>query len=171
MLRLNLGCGNHRLPQWVNADVAGHNADIEFDMAREVWPIDSGSVGALNMSHVLEHFHKPEAYVVLGEARRVLRMGARLTLAVPDLDKFIAAHLANDFSTLGGYQWTNLNDLMGGGAQESDLYNRHRQAYCFESLAYMLITSGFTKVKRREFESEIDNPVYRAISLYIEANA
>lgn len=169
MYRLNLGCGSHRLRDWVNVDMPGHKADMEFDLSVARWPIESNSVREVNMGHVLEHFDKAAGYHVLRQAYRIMIRTGTLTLAVPDTDKFIAAHLSGDFSALGGYQWTSLNDMAGGGKQETDPFNRHRQLYCFESLAYMLIVSGFENAKRREFNPAIDNPQYAPISLYMEA--
>lgn len=165
-MRVNIGSGRHRLSGFVNVDLS--DADVIHDLTVIPWPFESGSVEWVNAGHILEHFDKADCYRVLAEARRILRHGGRLTVAVPDLDKFIEAHLSGNFMKLGGYQWTDLNSLMGGGEAERDIANRHRQMYCYESLTHMLASTGFWS-QVRDYDPAIDDPDYAAMSLYMEA--
>jgi SAM-dependent methyltransferase len=165
-MRLNIGCGSTPLKGFVNVDV--NSGDVSHDLTLMPWPFESEKFEHVHASHVLEHFDKHVGYCVLDEIHRLLVPGGRLTIAVPDLDKFITAHVTGNFEPLGGYGWPRLDTLMGGGDAEPDPYNRHRQMYCFETLAYMLHTTHFGRVVRREFDSEIDNPNHAAFSLYLE---
>lgn len=81
-IRLNLGCGKHVLPDYVNID-------------KDVCPLpyESGSVDEIRASHLIEHFDPRRALVVLDEWMRVLKPGGVLKLAVPDMD-WITEHWA-----------------------------------------------------------------------------
>jgi predicted SAM-dependent methyltransferase len=69
------------------------------DAARRI-PHDDGSVDAIYASHMLEHLDRIEARSFLAECRRVLRPGATLRLAVPNLRN-------------AAYNYLRLNDADG----------------------------------------------------------
>lgn len=169
-MNLNLGAGGHVLPGYRSVDLAG--ADYLHDLSRRPWPFDTGSVEALLASHVLEHFDKHEGRLFLRECWRILRPGGVLALAVPDMDRFITARLTGDFTPLGGYSWTDLNALCGGGEHEPNPAQRHRYMYSWESLAYALAAEGF-EAEAVPFDGSalgaVHTPAYRAISLYVDA--
>jgi predicted SAM-dependent methyltransferase len=58
---------------------------IEHGNAVKGLPLGSGSVEALYSSHMIEHLDRYEAVLFLKEARRVLRHGGIIRLAVPDI--------------------------------------------------------------------------------------
>lgn len=169
-MRLNLGAGPYVVPGYTSVDLAG--AAICHDLRVRPWPFADGSVEAILASHVLEHFDKAEGRLFLRECYRVLARGGVLALAVPDMDRFIAAHLSGDYRPLGGYAWTDLNRLLGGGDDEPDPPMRHRYMYAWESLAYALEAEGF-HAEAVAFDGsalgDIHTAAYRAISLYVDA--
>ena len=159
-MKLNIGAGAHPLKGFVNLDLP------DFDITKP-WAIESSSVDYIHLSHVLEHVTREQAEDVILEAYRVLEIGGRLHIAVPDMDKFIDCHLSGNFSPLKGYKHTSLNNLMGGGEDEPRPEYRHRYMYCYASLAYTL-HGAFEEVRNVE-ANEYDSPDYYAISLYVEA--
>lgn len=169
-MNLNLGAGNQHIPGFASVDLAG--ADYLHDLSRQPWPFANASVGAIVASHILEHFDKRDGRLFLRECYRILQSGGILALAVPDMDKFIAAQLSGDFSPLGGYAWTDLNALCGGGMHEPDVAMRHRYMYSWESLAWALAAEGFA-AEAVEFDGsalgDVHTGAYRAISLYVDA--
>lgn len=58
---------------------------IEHGNATKGLPLASGSVDVLYSSHMIEHLDQEEAKLFLKEARRVLRSGGIIRLAVPDI--------------------------------------------------------------------------------------
>jgi predicted SAM-dependent methyltransferase len=61
--------------------------EIEYADATERLPLSDRSVDVLYSSHMLEHLDQTDATSFLREARRVLRSGGIIRLAVPDLRK------------------------------------------------------------------------------------
>lgn len=165
-LKLNLGSGKYHLPGFVNADLEA--GDVRVNLAVVPWPWPDRSAELIVASHILEHFTREGGWNFLKECRRIIAPGGRLLLAVPDLDRFIAARLTGDYRSLAGYRWTSLDDLMGGGEAEENPAWRHRYAYSFGSLAWTLMMCGFRDIAGRG-PGEYDNPEYQAISLYMEA--
>jgi SAM-dependent methyltransferase len=56
MLKLNLGCGHHRMPGFLNVDAAAAcNPDRLVDLEDIPWPWESDSVDAVLFNHSLEH--------------------------------------------------------------------------------------------------------------------
>jgi predicted SAM-dependent methyltransferase len=85
-MRLNLGCGNRKAPDWVNVDkVAACNPDQVVDLEQRPWPWADDSVDEVMFSHVLEHLGaSSEVYLgIFQELYRVCRDGAKVTVVVP----------------------------------------------------------------------------------------
>ena len=163
MERLNLGAGNYPLDGW-------HNIDLpECDLRRHPWPWDDKSIDEINASHVLEHFTRAEAFLFLLQCYRILKPGGWLHVAVPDMDKFIDAHLTGNFVPLGGYHWTDLNHFMGGDESETNVAQRHRYMWCHASLAWTLDLVGFVNIGRRTIIQGYDTITHAHITLYMEA--
>jgi len=94
-MRLNLGCGNSKLPGFVNVDkMAACQPDQVVDLERVPWPWPDDSVEEVMLSHVLEHLGATaDAYfAVIKELYRVCRDGAKVTVVVPHPrhDSFLA---------------------------------------------------------------------------------
>jgi predicted SAM-dependent methyltransferase len=66
---------------------------IEYGDAAKGLPLSDGSVSVLYSSHMLEHLDRQEASLFLKEARRVLRPGGIIRLAVPDLKKQVQQYI------------------------------------------------------------------------------
>ena len=85
-MRLNLGCGNVKMPGWVNVDkIAMCNPDQVVDLEVFPWPWADNSVDEILLSHVLEHLGQPtEVYLnIIKELYRVCRNGATINIIVP----------------------------------------------------------------------------------------
>jgi len=94
-MRLNLGCGNSKLPGFVNVDkMAACQPDQVVDLERVPWPWPDDSVEEVMLSHVLEHLGATAGayFAVIKELYRVCRDGAKVTVVVPHPrhDSFLA---------------------------------------------------------------------------------
>lgn len=83
-LKLNLGCGQQKLPEHVNVDSQPlENPDLVVDLGREVWPWPDNSVDSAVASHVLEHLPGQSFFHFLKELYRVCKPGATVEIVLP----------------------------------------------------------------------------------------
>jgi predicted SAM-dependent methyltransferase len=81
-------------PSWKFAKVAAEN-DIRFASATRRIPCPDNSAEVVYSSHMIEHLDCGEARDFLREAKRVLRPGGIIRLAVPDLGRLIDDYRAS----------------------------------------------------------------------------
>jgi len=85
-MRLNLGCGGRKFPDWINIDkFPTCGPDQIVDLEQFPWPWPDNSVDEVRLYHVLEHLGA-ETVVYLGiikELYRVCRDGAAINIIVP----------------------------------------------------------------------------------------
>ena len=94
--RLNWGCGTDPGPGWINSDVKeGPNIDLPCDI-REGLPLEAESIDYAVSIHALPEVPIDAQVSVLSELRRVLKPGAALRLALPDLLKGVDAYRRGD---------------------------------------------------------------------------
>ena len=88
-MKLHLGCGTKKLDGWINIDsVAACQPDLVHDISTPL-PYDDLSVDEVLAQDLLEHFDKYVRFVVFYEWTRVLKVGGRITLQVPDFKKIL----------------------------------------------------------------------------------
>jgi len=115
MTLVNLGCGSHYHPDWINIDIAPLGPGvIAHDLSRGV-PLGDNTSDAVYHSHVLEHIRRPEAIGFMRECFRVLKPGGTIRVAVPDLERIartyiekLDASLADDARAQDDYAWIML---------------------------------------------------------------
>lgn len=81
IIKLNLGCGLNHLCGYTNVDNWGQ-PDFKHDLNTFPYPWLDNSVDAIEMNHVLEHI--PNWWECFKECARILKVGARLQINVPD---------------------------------------------------------------------------------------
>lgn len=86
LLRLNLGCGNRKMPGFVNVDSTPTcGPDLVHDLEKMPWPWATGTVEEIKLIHVLEHLGQTSDVFlsIVKELYRVCRDGARIEIIVP----------------------------------------------------------------------------------------
>lgn len=182
-LRLNLGCGPNTKVGWINVDLAPQ-ADFRLDLRRPL-PVQSESCTTVFAEHFLEHLEYPAgARAFFADCHRILQIGGRLLLSVPDseepLREYRSASESSYFQSDQVMKWhdtwcrTPLEHLNYHFRQNA--LNRpphhpeyHHFAYDFQTLANALEEAGFTAIDLRSFDSDLDSEERRKGSLRVVA--
>lgn len=90
---LNVGCGLHFHPDWVNVDVVPASSAVIAADVRNGLPFADEVFDAVYCSHVLEHLPQREAASLLRHMYRVLRPGGVIRVVVPDLETLAREYL------------------------------------------------------------------------------
>ena len=145
-VKLNLGAGS--------TDIEGfHPLDAKMGHDVRHLEYEDESVDEIRASHILEHFSYREVSSVLGEWLRVLKMGGKIRLAVPDRD-WIDAHPDDP----GAEAF-----LMGGHADTLDV---HKSTFNKARLSDIMKRSGLEEIN--EWESDHKDCSSLPVSLNLE---
>lgn len=146
MKNLNLGCGT-----WINKEEGWVNTDI-FDLEDEKYikadardlPFESDSIDYIICDQVLEHIPMADVSTVLYNIRRVLKVGGRCVIIVPDFAEAARQWLSVDFN--GGFDpvvYNFFSEVIYGNQQHPG--EEHRTPMCAGYLNYMLNMVGLTE--------------------------
>jgi predicted SAM-dependent methyltransferase len=143
--KLNIGAGDTQIDGFTPWDIKdGHDArKLDYE---------DNSVDEIRASHVLEHFTFREARDVLAEWSRVLKPGAKMRIAVPDVDKCLTQK-----------DGKRLFYLMGGQTDEHDI---HKSAYDEGRLRAVMTEAGLTGIKH--WSSNNTDTASHPVSLNLE---
>lgn len=90
---LNVGCGAHFHPGWVNVDVVPASREVMVVDVRKGLPFADRIFDAVYCSHVLEHLDRSAARDLLAQMHRVLAPGGTIRVVVPDLEAIAREYL------------------------------------------------------------------------------
>ena len=90
---LNLGCGSHFHPDWVNLDFHSNSDHVTAHDLRKGIPFEDETFEVVYHSHLLEHFPRYKAKAFIEECFRVLRPRGILRIVVPDLEQIAREYL------------------------------------------------------------------------------
>ena len=132
-LKLHLGCGNNKLKGFENLDKKFGDDITKLDLADK-------TVDLIYASHVLEYFDRDESLGVLKEWYRVLNIGGKIYLSVPDFSK-----ISENYNN-GSPLHESLGPLYGKmKSGEDTIY--HKTIWDYSSLGEYLRIIGFRKIK------------------------
>ncbi len=104
---LNLGCGTQPIAGFVNID-REPGGDVVLDVTAGL-PYADNTVDGIYSEHFIEHLSQGEGAALLRECRRVLRPGAVVRVATPDLDEIVQRYGTEAWLGSGmkthGYEW------------------------------------------------------------------
>jgi predicted SAM-dependent methyltransferase len=171
--KLNLGCGPKVKPGWLNID-AHPAADFALDL-REPLPFPDESCEMIYSEHFMEHVEYPTTLEqLLRECHRVLQPGGVFSVGVPDAEVALHAYSGNDeidFFRTSKARWhpdwaeTRMEHINCLFRNNGD----HEFAYDAETLTKVLGEAGFSEIRPRGFDPELDCEDRRWGTLYMEA--
>jgi predicted SAM-dependent methyltransferase len=106
-------------------------------------PFPDETVDYIYSSHLLEHFFKDDAERLVKDTYRVLRIGGRIRICVPDLGHAFRLYQAGDKERALSYFFTT--------SDSGDLA-QHRYMYDFDMLRQLLESVGFVDVERCSYQ-------------------
>lgn len=151
MIKLNLGCGDVYLEEWINIDLDSSKADINQDL-RSPLPYTDNTVDFIINEHFIEHLTVEEGLKFLEECFRVLKPGGVFRIATPDLTYTLFRYFffwkKQDWIKKYRYEW-----LKTKGEMINLCFHEwgHKYLYDREELIKRLKEAGFKKIKRVKF--------------------
>ena len=88
--KLNIGCGDHPLPGWLNTDLTPCRGDIFRLDATQPFPFADEAFTHIFSEHMIEHVPYEGGLSMLKECFRVLAPGGRIRISTPDLHFLIS---------------------------------------------------------------------------------
>ena len=157
-LKLNIGSFTVMLHNgWINTDIidltsyalANQYKFLQMD-SRGSFPFENNSVDFIVSSHMLEHLDWNEGLNFLRESYRVMKPGAVMRIAVPDLATMTMKYLNNNLQDLDEMNLNAASNDQQSFKFWSFLFDNHKIAYDINSLTKIGNLAGF-HVERRAF--------------------
>lgn len=137
IIKLNLGSGKDYIDGWVNVDIEEqYNPDVISDVTQPL-PFKDSSVTEIKAFDILEHVTKQQAPVFITECHRVLKVGGKLHLRLPNM-----------FSIIDKYREDPevMAHFLYGDTSETGVYGAHKAGYTEKSLRRLLTLHGFSSI-------------------------
>jgi predicted SAM-dependent methyltransferase len=122
-------------------EIIKNNSFIHYNLEFGI-PLDNESVDFIYSSHFLEHLFLKDAKLLLKEAYRVLKIGGRIRICVPDLDFAVSLFQKNEKKRCLDFFFVN---------SKTNYYAVHKYMYDFELLKAFLQDIGFEAIEKCEF--------------------
>lgn len=157
---LNLGCGDKKLPGYINVDCAVSRKGIVPDVVADLrkLPFPDGYADEVLSVHVIEHFYQWEAAGLLSEWRRVLKPGGRIVVECPNL-LYAAKRFCAEHRTAGpGKEGQSTLWVFYGDPNWRDPLMCHKWGYTPQSLMEALRTAGYVDLRREPAQFKKKEP-------------
>lgn len=139
---LHLGCGNVRIPNFLNIDILKTDAVDLVEDIRFLHSFQENSIDCIYACHVLEHFSRKEYLDILSRWFDLLKPNGVLRLSVPDLQEwFNYYNESGDFDIVVGALY---------GAQK-DEFDYHKMGWTKKTLIRDLKKVGFSKTQEYDW--------------------
>ena len=148
LLKLNLGCGNNKLPGWEN-----HDADVDIKVKL---PWGDSTASHIFIEHCVEHVPYKSAIQFFYEAYRVLAPGGVLRVTVPSLEQIAKSNELDYFRFT--MQWQKLGPTKRGAMSAICFAHGHEMIWNAQLLHDALYLVGFDDVSH-ETPGKSSDPV------------
>lgn len=158
VIKLELGAGFKKGTNgWTT--VAFDGADINYDLRKGI-PLPDNSVDIIYSSHMLEHIQYKHLLSFLAECLRVLKSGGEFSVCVPNarfyIDAYVEGKMFRERDTFYPPAMVDTGSVIDQLNYIAYLGNEHAYMFDEENLINTLKKGGFTDVRLREFEAELD---------------
>lgn len=166
-MKLNIGCGEKRLPGYTGVDVVARGAADIVAPANAI-PLADGVADEVLSIHMAEHLTPWEFEETLTEWKRLLKPGGKLVLELPNLKKCME-NILSGFTKDGKHP-----DQLGwwglfGDPRAKDRHMLHVFGYTPVSMTELLQRHGFTNISEQPTQFHRTGKLHR--DMRIEATA
>lgn len=156
-VKLHLGCQEKYLEGYINIDLppSEHTAqEVKADLYADVRDLDypAGTVDEIRSHHLLEHFSRQEALLLLSRWHRWLKVGGLLVVETPDFEesakKFVGANIEDQF-VLGRHIFGSHE---AGWAYHKDFWSEPKYRYVLDKI-------GFGEMKFDKFSNNLESKI------------
>jgi SAM-dependent methyltransferase len=152
LIKLNLGCGDKILTDYINVDVAQERSGKQPDVICDVRNLNKFSndyADEILAVHVIEHFWRWEVVSILKEWVRVLKPNGKLILECPNLKSACEQFLKDpDLYSGPGQEGQRTMWVFYGDPSWTDPLMVHRWGYTPISLAKVMHEAGLRELKQ-----------------------
>jgi len=170
-LKLEIGSGfAPRKNGWITLD-RSCEADLCWDLMLPL-PFPDDSISIIYSSHVLEHFYYSDLMQLLKSCFRCLKSGGEFSACVPNAGLYVKGYLdpTNFDKGFLTYKPAVISEL------KMDIINyiaymdgHHKYMFDEENIVEVLKKAGFTSVKLRQFDPNLDLQERDYESIYVSA--
>lgn len=158
-IKIQFGCGNHKLNNWVNLDLP--ECDVTLPLK-----FQDQSVDFVFHEHLIEHLDEVDGFNFMNECYRILKQGGVMRVSCPSIDGFIKAYqnwegLSEEYKKEHGNKSSFFNNATlresanyigkkiepsGKISQISNSDGWHKFLYSESDISEKLTTIGFKKI-------------------------
>lgn len=164
--KLQIGAGPTQSPDWLTTDisVALRGEAVYLDATRP-FPLPDASFDYVFSEHMIEHIPYQAACAMLRECFRILKPGARIRIATPDLDRLLKLKSPELSDIQQEYVRWITKIMLPGGTPDSPTFVINNQFYNYghqflfdeACLRDALSQAGFADIRRMAI-GESDDP-------------
>lgn len=156
-MKLNIGSGAEIIEGYQSVDLFVP-ADIKDDITK-LENFKDNSVDEVRTFHLLEHLREQDVILAMKQVYRVLKVGGKWTIEVPDLIAVLEQFLKTPEKERWGYR---LNTIFGLQSSDGEY---HKTGFSGGRLGELLSNAGFNKINIVEkFSKAYDQGVLDAVA-------
>ena len=171
--KLQIGAGFNLLDGWLSTDLNPRYDSVVYLDATKRFPFSDGTFDHVYSEHMIEHISWNQGALMLAECHRVLKSGASIRIATPDLKVLIDMYSGARSHEADAYiRWITDTFLNGVQAYKpqyviNNSFNNwgHQFIYDAEVLTLALQAAGFENVQQKEI-GESDYPHFRNLEMH-----
>ncbi len=156
--KLQIGCQDHPMPDWLNADIEPKSMDTILMDATTTFPLPSDTFDFVFSEHMIEHVSLEGGDKMIQECFRVMKKGGKIRIVTPDLAFLIdlyqkeKSQVQEDYLKFSQKYFTKYARPLWDTMVINNFVRDwgHQFIHDEKSLRYLLEKAGFTNFKREK---------------------
>lgn len=161
-MKINLGCGDKILENYINVDIVNERGGRQPDLVCDIRSLnifENNCADEILAIHVVEHFWRWEIAEVINEWIRVLKPGGKMILECPNL-LTACMELVNDpiIAAKPGKSGQKSMWVFYGDPSWKDPLMMHKWGYTPQSLGQLMHDCGLKEIKQEKAQFKLKEP-------------